>query len=57
MILKPIGLGIGITEPTGLLHVDAGTSTTGTGTDITLKSENALAIGEKRVSYRIVKNA
>ena len=43
MTLTPTGLGIGITEPTGLFHIDAGTSSTGNGSDITIKAENSLS--------------
>jgi hypothetical protein len=34
-------VGIGTTAPSGILHVDGGTATTGSGTDITLIAQNA----------------
>jgi hypothetical protein len=38
-------VGIGTTTPTGILDVEGGTSTTGSGTSITLAAQNALAAG------------
>jgi hypothetical protein len=38
-------VGIGTTTPAGILHVQGGTSTTGTGTDITLSAQSAIAGG------------
>jgi len=40
LIVENGNVGIGTTSPTGILHIDGGTSTTGSGTSITLKAQD-----------------